>query len=156
MLIIYYYRYLYSTGDIIFNCIITTPPLIDLSSLRYNDFFSLDWGMLHHTLSLRDKTASMTYKFQVPSFWPFNSNLFDFADFKHGLYLDSWGEIMFFRFRQKIKNELWLVIRYLISHVSSVILSGHFSMLKENDRERSETQVTLGPGNNFPASDNYY
>ena len=81
---------------------------------------------------------------------------FDTADFKHGLYLDSWGEIMFFRFRQKIKNELWLVIRYLISHVSSVILSGHFSMLKENYRERSETQVTQGPGNNFPASDNYY
>ena len=48
------------------------------------------------------------------------------------------------------------MIRYLISHVSSVILSGHFSVLKENYRERSETKVTVGPGNNFPASDNNY
>ena len=127
--------------------------------LLYNDFFYLDLGILHYTAvpCRRSEAASMTYMFQVPSFWPFNSNLeFDSADFKHGLYLGSWGEIMFFRFRQKIKNELWLVIRYLISHVSSVILSGHFSVLKENYRERSETKLALRPEHNFSASDNNY
>ena len=140
----------------------TTPPKPHwltrfIIFLLYNDFSILNRAYYSAIPCHISEAASMTYTFQVPSFWPFNSNLeFDSADFKHGLYLDSWGEITFFRFRQKIKNELWLVIRYLISHVSSVILSGHFSVLEENERERSETKLTVRSGNNFPASDNNY
>ena len=81
---------------------------------------------------------------------------FQSKDFRHRLDLDSRREIIFFRFRQKIKNEQSLVSQYLICHVSWVILSGNFSVLTENYSERRETKVMPGPGNNLPASDNNY